>query len=238
MKKLRIELKRETDELLELVESFLLSFFIVFLLFTYFFQISTVDGNSMQDTLQDDERIVSMSFFKATQGSAVVIESEYAYVLDRELAVEASYRELALKMKHGEIERVSEEQLRELAAENVEKIIVDGTRLYRALGLNKRIVKRIIATEGQRVKIDFTNGDVFVDGELIDEPYIKNLTLEDHEAFDYPVIIPKGYVFVLADNRYVSKDSRHPDIGLVPVDHIVGKCFLRVFPLTEISIIH
>jgi signal peptidase I len=238
MKKLNFDFKRETDEFLELIESILLSFFIVLLLFTYLFQISTVDGDSMQNTLQNNERIISVNFFKPEQGQPVVIETEYAYVLEKAIAVETSYRELALRMKNGDYPKSSEDELRKAARENVEKINVNGLRLYKAPGLEKRVVKRIIATEGQKVRIDFEKGDVFVDGEMIDEPYIKNLTQNDYYSFSYPVTVPEGFVFVLGDNRLNSKDSRHPDIGFVPVDHIVGKCFLRVFPLDEISLIH
>ncbi|MDR0919215.1 MAG: signal peptidase I [Oscillospiraceae bacterium] len=238
MKKFNVDFKRETDEFLEIVESILLSLFIVFLMFTYFFQISTVDGRSMEDTLQNNERVISKSFFKLENGQPIVLEAEYSYVFNKTIAEETAYRALALQMKNGDIPKVSDSQLRKKAKKNVEIINADGFRLYKSLGINQRIVKRVIATEGQRVRIDFSNGDIFVDGEMIDEPYIKNLTFDDYSAFNYPSVVPEGYVYVLGDNRSVSKDSRHPDIGLVPVDHIVGVCFLKVYPITEIGFVH
>lgn len=104
-------------------------------------------------------------------------------------------------------------------------------------GLNKRVVKRIIATGGQTLDIDFKTGTVTVDGAVLDEPYINNPTTRDEGAFDYPITIPEGYVFVLGDNRGVSKDSRHPNVGLVAEEDIVGKVLLRVYPFSDFGTI-
>ncbi len=100
-------------------------------------------------------------------------------------------------------------------------------------GLGKKIVKRLIATENQTVDIDFAAGIVYVDGNPLDEPYTGTLTTRDEGAFVYPITVPEGYVFVLGDNRSVSKDSRHPDVGLIPEDDIVGKVWLRVYPFDD-----
>ncbi len=100
-------------------------------------------------------------------------------------------------------------------------------------GTGKCIVKRIIAVEGQELDIDFAAGVVYVDGERVREPYLElGLTHLDEGAFtgSYPIVIPEDCVFVMGDNRPVSKDSRSGDIGLVPVDCIVGKVILRLFP--------
>ncbi len=104
-------------------------------------------------------------------------------------------------------------------------------------GLNKRVVKRIIATGGQTLDIDFKTGTVTVDGAVLDEPYINNPTTRDEGAFTYPITIPEGYVFVLGDNRGVSKDSRHPNVGLVAEVDIVGKVLLRVYPFSDFGTI-
>lgn len=98
-------------------------------------------------------------------------------------------------------------------------------------GLEKTIVKRVIAVAGQTIDIDFNTGNVYIDGEVINEPYINDLTLQNHGSFEYPITIPEGYVFVMGDNRGVSKDSRSSEIGLVPVDSIIGKVILRISPL-------
>ena len=100
-------------------------------------------------------------------------------------------------------------------------------------GLDEVIVKRVIAVGGQTVDIDFSTGEVFVDGELLDEPYINNLTLNDEGAFDYPITVEEGYYFCMGDNRQGSKDSRHPDVGLISRDDILGKVVLRLFPNTK-----
>lgn len=108
----------------------------------------------------------------------------------------------------------------------------DGSLLEEE-GTGKCVVKRIIAVEGQELDIDFAAGVVYVDGERLREPYLElGLTHLDEGAFTgrYPIVIPENCVFVMGDNRSVSKDSRSGDIGLVPVDCIVGKVILRLFP--------
>ncbi|MGN0647040.1 MAG: signal peptidase I [Oscillospiraceae bacterium] len=100
-------------------------------------------------------------------------------------------------------------------------------------GLGKRIVKRLIATENQTVDIDFAAGIVYVDGIPLSEPYTSTLTTRDEGAFTYPITVPAGYVFVLGDNRSISKDSRHPDVALIPEEDIVGKVWLRVYPFDD-----
>lgn len=91
------------------------------------------------------------------------------------------------------------------------------------------IIKRVIATEGQIVDIDFVNGIVYVDGLPLDEPYINNLTTRQ-EGVLFPLIVEKGCIFVLGDNRAVSKDSRHPEIGLIDTRQVLGKALYLLVP--------
>ena len=91
----------------------------------------------------------------------------------------------------------------------------------RAFDNGRPIVKRIIATEGQQVDIDFDNGIVYVDGTALEEDYINSLTT-DSEGVSFPLTVKEGCIFVLGDNRGVSKDSRNPEIGQIDRREILG----------------
>ena len=91
------------------------------------------------------------------------------------------------------------------------------------------IVKRIIATEGQTVDIDFDTGTVFVDGEPLDEPYAYTPTTTAG-GVQFPLEVFDGFVFVLGDNRNGSRDSRFPEIGLIDSREILGKAIYLVLP--------
>jgi signal peptidase I len=96
------------------------------------------------------------------------------------------------------------------------------------------IVKRIIATENQTVYIDFSKGDVFVDGVLLNEPYINNLTINP-EDMTGPVTVPEGHVFVMGDNRQGSTDSRSNMIGLIREEYILGVVKYKVLNQDELT---
>ena len=97
---------------------------------------------------------------------------------------------------------------------------------------DEAIIKRVIATEGQTVDIDFDAGVVYVDGTALWEPYINDLT---HRQLDFtgPVTVPEGCVFVLGDNRNGSTDSRYALIGCVDRRLILGKAYLRLTPFKK-----
>jgi len=94
------------------------------------------------------------------------------------------------------------------------------------------IIKRVIATEGQTVDIDFEEGIVYVDGNALQEDYTYTLTTTP-EGMDFPLTVEAGCIFVMGDNRDDSKDSRHPDIGLVDKREILGKALVLMFPGTD-----
>ena len=96
------------------------------------------------------------------------------------------------------------------------------------------IIKRIIATEGQVVDIDFEAGVVYVDGEALSEPYTAEPT---HTQLDFsgPVEVPEGCVFVMGDNRNRSNDSRDARIGMIDTREILGRVLVRILPLSQIG---
>lgn len=91
------------------------------------------------------------------------------------------------------------------------------------------IIKRVIATEGQEVDIDFEKGIVYVDGEAIAEPYLYTQTYEA-EGVHFPVTVPEGCLFVMGDNRKVSLDSRSPSIGFIDKREVLGKAIFIMIP--------
>ncbi len=97
---------------------------------------------------------------------------------------------------------------------------------------DKALVKRVIATEGQEINIDFDLGIVYVDGQAIEEDYINELTTTKLD-FIGPQTVPEGCVFVMGDNRNMSTDSRKSEIGMVDNRLIIGKVYCVIFPLTS-----
>ena len=96
----------------------------------------------------------------------------------------------------------------------------------------KPIVKRVIATEGQTVDIDFDNAIVYVDGVALDEPYINSPTTFN-EGMLFPLTVAENCIFVLGDNRGVSRDSRDPVIGQVDRREVLGKAIFLMLPGTS-----
>ena len=93
------------------------------------------------------------------------------------------------------------------------------------------IIKRVIATEGQEVDINFETGTVYVDGQALSEPYLFSPTKRP-EGMRFPLVVEAGCVFVMGDNRMDSKDSRDPDIGLIDEREILGKAIFLLWPGT------
>ena len=160
---------------------------VVVVLFTFVFRMVAIDGDSMNNTLIDGERvIITNMFYEPKRGDIVVISrnTENSSVAD-------SYEE--------------------------------------------PIIKRIIATEGDIVDIDFDKGIVYVNNEALKEDYIKEPTYRKADV-KFPLVVKENCVFVLGDNRNDSKDSRTSDIGdngQVDVKYILGHAVLRVFPLNK-----
>ena len=101
---------------------------------------------------------------------------------------------------------------------------------------DRALVKRVIATEGQVINIDFDRGIVYVDGQPIEEDYILEPTTNKID-FIGPQTVPDGCVFVMGDNRNASTDSRKKEIGMVDSRLILGKAYMVVYPLSQIRVI-
>jgi len=134
-------------------------------------------------------------------------------------------------------------------AEHNDIVVVDSS------ALRTMIVKRIIGLPGDSVDIDFEKGIVSVNGIPVDEQlyekcedgsepeltadhFVNTLTTVNMGAFDnYPIEIPEGYIFVLGDNRNRSKDSKHLELGFVPMEEIEGEVFFRIYPFSRFGFV-
>lgn len=191
---LKSKLQTIYEEALSIIETVLISLFIISMVFTFLLKIVTVKGESMKNTLMPEDKLLTTAWCSSPeQGDIIIVDASTALLLD------------------------------------------ESNSLVYKTGLGKNIVKRVIATEGQTVDIDFDRGTVYVDGKMLDESYVIGLTHLDEGAFTgkYPVTVPEDCVFVLGDNRSVSKDSRSDEIGFIENKNIIGKVIFRLSPFEE-----
>ena len=94
------------------------------------------------------------------------------------------------------------------------------------------IIKRVIATEGQMIDIDFQAGIVYVDGKPLDEPYV-NTPTNVEEGMVFPLTVEENCVFAMGDNRNHSRDSRDPSIGQIDRREILGKAIFLFLPAAD-----
>lgn len=101
------------------------------------------------------------------------------------------------------------------------------------------IIKRVIATAGETIKLDYENDRIIVNGIIIDEPYLDGSAfggnIGDNEV---PEVIPEGKVFVMGDNRKVSMDSRSTQIGLIDIENVIGKAQFVAFPFNDFGYLY
>ncbi len=100
---------------------------------------------------------------------------------------------------------------------------------------NTFYIKRIIGLPGETVQID-EQGNIYVDGEVLDESYGREVILDPGDA-EEPITLAEDEYFVLGDNRNASSDSRDPSVGKILGEDIVGRAWLRIFPFNKVGFI-
>ena len=170
--------KSAKKELLEWVQAIVIAVVLALLVRNFIFTVVRVDGQSMEPTLQHNNRMIVWRLGYEPQEGDIVI--------------------------------------------------------FNPPGYEKNIywVKRVIATEGQHVEIDYPSNSVYVDGEKIEEPYLGERMQNMPTLTE--IDVPEGCVFVLGDNRNHSTDGRV--IGPISKDSIIGEAVLRFWPLTNMDI--
>lgn len=200
-------------EIWEWVYTLAIAIVIAMLIKGFIFDIVRVDGSSMFPTLVDNDRlIVTKLGYTPKQGDIIILDSEY-------------------KNREEYFDRLAESKDKEELS-SFEKFFAQSSM---PSNLKKKYyVKRIVAMPGQT--IDLVDGKVYVDGEMLDEPYYDGLTTSIDPTVEYPITVDNDCVFVMGDNRTRSKDSRSSELGQVPFNAILGKSQVRIWPLSDIGL--
>lgn len=164
-------------EIFEWLQAIVVAVVIAMAIRTFVFTLVNVDGQSMEPTLHDNDRlIVTRLAYTPKKGDIIIFRPD-----------------------------------------------CDPDRPY---------VKRIIAMPGDTIDINQETGDVSVNGEIIDEPYIKE-RIRNFGSVSFPAVVPENHVFVMGDNRNHSKDSRYQEVGMVSYESIIGKASFRFWPFSD-----
>ena len=197
-------------EIFEWFYTIVIAVAIAMLIKGFLFDIVKVDGSSMFPTLVHGDRlIVTKLGYKPEANDIIILDSSYSRRNDY----------------YEQLEQSSGKDIN-----GVEKFFKYFTL---PKNLKKRYyVKRIVALPGQTV--DFKGGKLYVDGKVVEDSF--GLTQPTDASVKYPVTVEENKVFVLGDNRQNSTDSRASSLGQVPMDAILGKSQIRLWPLTDIGI--
>ena len=173
----QVEIMKKFYEFLENI-CFAIIFITAVILFMC--RIIVVDGDSMQNTLHNGEKLIISNFMYTPEKGDIVVTDMEIY--------------------HG-----------------------------------KPLIKRVIATSGDRIRIDYSNGDVYLNGNILQEDYIAEKISPEKGDRELDIVLPEGYVFLMGDNRNHSTDSRSDEIGIVNEKDILGKAVFRISPFSEIG---
>lgn len=199
-------------ELFEWFYTIIIALAIAVLIKGFIFDIVKVDGESMFPTLKNADRlIVTKLGYTPKHGDIIILDATYKK--------RAEYYENLAESEDKEVNWWFKLTNYFTLPENLK------TKYY---------VKRVIAKEGQTV--DIIDGKVYVDGELLDEPYYSGNTPIIDPSVEYPVTVEDNHVFVMGDNRPRSLDSRDSSLGAVPEEAVIGASKIRFWPLSEICL--
>lgn len=200
-------------EIFEWVYTIAIALIIAFVVKSFVFDVVRVDGESMYPTLMNSDRlIVTKLGYKPEQGDVIILDSSY---VKREKYISQLEKQKGHEMTLTESLKFKLNTPKELK-----------TKYY---------VKRVIALPGQTV--DIHDGGVYVDGQLLDEPYYDGVTNKTDTSVKYPITVKEDCVFVMGDNRANSTDSRTSILGQVPYKAIFGKAQVRFWPLNTIGLV-
>lgn len=153
--------------------------------------------------------------------------SMYNTLCDKQRVLVTNYQDDISSLQRGDIIAVA-------ASTSTYKEHTDSS----IAGHNKNpLIKRIIAVAGDTIGFDTDSGNVYINGKIIDEPYVYGATFSGVQ-WEIPDVIPEGYVFVMGDNRGVSKDSRSSDIRLVCTKDIIGKAQFILYPFSNMKYLY
>jgi signal peptidase I len=179
----------------------------------FVFDVVRVDGPSMLPTLHDNDRlIVTKLGYKPKQGDIIILDSTH-------------------EKRQTYIDKVEESNGHKLTLTENIKLKLSMPKSLKT----KYYVKRVIALPGQTV--DIIDGNVYIDGSKLEEPYFDGFTQRLDSGVSYPVTVQENHVFVMGDNRGNSTDSRSSMLGQVPYEAVFGKAQLRFWPLNSINIL-
>ena len=200
-------------EVFEWFYTIVIALVVAFVIKGFLFDFVKVDGSSMIPTLHHGDMLVVRKIgYTPEQGDIIILDSNY----DRRNDYYANLKETTGK---------------EYSA--IGKFFNTFTLDKNTLG-RKYYVKRIIALPGQTV--DIHGGEVYVDGEKLNESYISSKTyMLGNPSSTLSVTVEEDHVFVLGDNRENSSDSRSPSLGQVPFDAIMGEASFRFLPINAIG---